>query len=173
MSPLDLKTLIAEVPDYPKPGISFKDLTPLLASPEGFREAVGRMAAHWGRQNVGVIVGAEARGFLWAAALADRIGVGVVPVRKPKKLPRTTIHATYQLEYGTDELHMHADALKPGQRVLIVDDVLATGGTAAAMVDLVKRGGGEVVGLAFVIELGFLKGREKLAGLPIQALAAY
>jgi adenine phosphoribosyltransferase len=170
---LDLKTLIAEVPDYPKPGISFKDLTPLLSSPAGLRAVTDLFADRYRGAGIDAIVAAEARGFLFGGALAHALGTGLIPVRKPKKLPRATIHATYALEYGTDELHMHRDAIKPGQKILIIDDVLATGGTAKAMADLVTQLGGSIVSLAFVIELGFLKGREKLSPHAAFSLVAY
>lgn len=170
---LDLKTYIAEVPDFPKPGISFKDLTPLLASPPAFAEAVDTIAGWYKDERITSIVAAEARGFLWGGALARALGAGLVPVRKPGKLPRKTFKATYALEYGTDELHMHTDALKPGERVLVFDDVLATGGTAAAMAGLVRQGGGTPVAAAFLIELSFLKGRAKLGDVPVRALVGY
>lgn len=170
---LDLKSLIAEVPDYPKPGISFKDLTPLLSSPEGLREVTNLFARRFKDSGVDAIVAAEARGFLFGGALAHALGAGLIPVRKPKKLPRPTIFATYELEYGTDELHMHRDAIRSGQKILIVDDVLATGGTARAMADLVTRLGGTIVSLAFVIELGFLKGRAKLTPHAVTSLVEY
>ena len=169
----DLKTLIAEVPDFPKPGIGFKDLSPLLASAEGLRTVTAGFADRFRADGVELIVAAEARGFLWGGALAHSLGTGLVPVRKPKKLPRPTVHATYELEYGTDELHIHRDAIRPGQKVLILDDVLATGGTARAMTDLVTQLGGSIVSLAFVIELGFLNGRAKLAPHPAFSLVTY
>ena len=170
---VDLKAFIAEVPDYPKPGISFKDLCPILSSPEAFSDAISRLEGEFRDRKIEAIVAAEARGFLWAAPLARSLAAALVPVRKPKKLPRKTISATYELEYGTDELHMHQDAIKSGQRVLIVDDLLATGGTAQAMVQLVEKLGGQVVSLAFIVELAFLKGREKLAPHPVLSLVTY
>jgi len=170
---LDLKSFIAEVPDFPKPGISFKDPTPLLASPAAFRQAIETMAGWYRGAGVTLVVCAEARGFLYGGALAQTLGAGLVPVRKPKKLPRPTVSATYALEYGTDELHMHKDAVKAGQRVLLFDDVLATGGTAAAMAELVRALDGTIVGAAFLIELAFLKGREKLAPAEVRSLVTY
>jgi len=170
---IDLKKYIMEVPDFPKPGISFKDITPLLADPPAFSQALEEMAGWKAAKGAGAIVAPEARGFMWGAPLAVRLGLPFIPIRKPGKLPRKTVKATYALEYGTDELHMHVDAIKPGQKVLIVDDVLATGGTARAIVDMVKAAGGEVAGLAFVIELGFLNGRVKLAGQEVLSLVTY
>ena len=170
---LDLKSFIAEVPDFPKPGISFKDPTPLLASPEAFGQAIAGLADWYKAAGVTAVVAAEARGFLYGGALARALGAGLIPVRKPKKLPRATVSATYQLEYGTDELHMHRDAITPGQQVLIFDDVLATGGTAAAMAELVRALKGTIVSAAFLIELSFLKGREKLAPLDVRSLVTY
>lgn len=170
---IDLKKFILDVPDFPKPGISFKDITPLMANPGAFSEAIARMAEWKPAREAGAIVAPEARGFMWGAPLAVKLGIPFIPVRKPGKLPRKTVKATYALEYGTDELHMHVDAVKAGQKVLIVDDVLATGGTAGAIVELVKSAGGGVVGLAFVIELDFLKGREKLSGQEVLSLVTY
>ncbi len=170
---MDLKTYITEVPDYPKPGISFKDLTPLLASPSGFGEAISRLVTRFRTENIETIVVAEARGFLWGGALAQSLRTGLIPVRKPKKLPRETVHATYELEYGTDELHMHRDALRKGQRVLILDDVLATGGTARATAELVSQLGGNIAALAFIVELTYLKGREKLKPYVVHSLVTY
>jgi len=170
---VDFMSLIAEVPDFPKPGISFKDLTPILASPQAFHESVREIAGWYAGKRISTVVAAEARGFLWAGPLGLALRAGVVPVRKPRKLPRETVSATYQLEYGTDELHMHRDAVKPGDRVLIFDDVLATGGTAKAMVDLVTQLGGQVVSLAFIVELTGLNGRAKLAPHDVRALASY
>ncbi len=152
-----LKARIRHVPDFPKAGILFYDITTLLRDPEGFRLAVDSLALPFQAQEIDVVVGIESRGFILGAAVADRIGAGFSPVRKPGKLPSTTIRETYQLEYGADSLEIHDDAVEPGQRVLIVDDLLATGGTARATTDLVKRLGGEVHGLAFLIELVELK----------------
>jgi len=171
--PIDLKKYIMEVPDFPKPGILFKDITPLLANPAAFSGALDLMAGWKVTRSAGAIAAPEARGFLLGPALAVRLGVPFIPVRKPGKLPRATVKATYALEYGTDELHMHVDAVARGQKVLIVDDVLATGGTAKAIADMINSAGGEVAGLAFLIELGFLKGREKLAGLEVLSLVTY
>lgn len=170
---MDLKALIAEVPDYPKPGVSFKDLSPLLASPEGFREAVRALAEPFRGSGVRAVIASEARGFLWGGAVARELDAGLVPVRKPKKLPRATYAATYALEYGTDELHIHRDALAPGTAVLLVDDVLATGGTAKAMIDLAARVGATVTGLAFVVELAFLNGRAALSPHGVHAVIRY
>jgi adenine phosphoribosyltransferase len=170
---MDLKKYIKEVPDYPKPGISFKDLTPMLSSPEAYREATGRLADEFRGKGIAIVLAAEARGFLWGGPIARGIGAGLVPVRKPGKLPRETVKETYDLEYGKDELHMHKDAIKPGQVVLIVDDLLATGGTAAAMIRLVEKQGGKICALAFVVELSILKGRDKLHPHPVHSLVVY
>lgn len=170
---LDLKTFIAEVPDFPKPGIGFKDMTPLLASVPASTQAIHAIVGWYQGKGIGAVVAAEARGFWWGGAIAQALGAGLIPVRKKGKLPRPTVSATYALEYGTDELHMHKDAITPGMKVLIFDDVLATGGTAHAMVELVEKLGGTVVSLAFVIELGFLKGRAKLVPHDVRALIAY
>lgn len=153
---------LRDVPDFPQPGIVFKDLTPLLADVDAFRFTVDAIADHAGGLPVDKVVGIEARGFIFAAAVAYRLGAGFVPVRKPGKLPSTTVTETYALEYGSDSLDIHRDAIAQGESVLIVDDVLATGGTAAATCRLVERVGGRVGGLAFVVELGFLDGRAKL-----------
>jgi adenine phosphoribosyltransferase len=169
----DLKKLIREVPDYPKPGILFYDLTTLLKDKHGFRNLVDRLCDHYGDRKVDVVVGIEARGFILAPALAYRLGSGFVPVRKPKKLPAKTAQVSYQLEYGTDTLEIHEDAIRPGQSVLISDDLLATGGTAAATVQLVRQLGGIVNGAAFAVELTFLKGRSKLTGLDVFSLIQY
>ncbi|HEX5946095.1 MAG TPA: adenine phosphoribosyltransferase [Acidimicrobiales bacterium] len=153
---------LRDVPDFPQPGIVFKDLTPLLADVDAFRFTVDAIADHAEGLPVDKVVGIEARGFIFAAAVAYRLGAGFVPVRKPGKLPSTTVTETYALEYGSDSLDIHRDAIAQGESVLIVDDVLATGGTAAATCRLVERVGGRVGGLAFVVELGFLDGRAKL-----------
>ena len=170
---LDLRDRVRDVPDFPKPGIVFKDLMPLVADPVYFRETIDRLEAIARPLEPDVILGAEARGFIFGGALADRLGCGFVPARKPGKLPWETIEATYELEYGTDSLQVHADALGEGSRVIVHDDVLATGGTAKAKTELVERLGGEVVGVLFVIELAFLHGRDKLAGYDVQSLITY
>src|SRR5229473_4954807 len=169
----DLKKLIREVPDYPKPGILFYDLTTLLKDKQGFHLLIDRLCEHYNGHTIDVVVGIEARGFIFAPALAYRLNAGFIPVRKPKKLPWKTASVSYQLEYGTDTLEIHSDAVKPGQRVLISDDLLATGGTAAATVELVRKLGGEVVGAAFAVELTFLNGRTKLPGIDVFSLIQY
>jgi adenine phosphoribosyltransferase len=169
----DLEARIRDIPDFPKRGIVFKDVMPLLADPESLRDTVERLAEFAEPRKPDLILGAEARGFILGAALAYRLGCGFVAARKPGKLPWRTISAKYALEYGFDALELHADAIKPGARVLIHDDLLATGGTARAKVDLVEQLGGTVVGLAFVIELQFLDGREKLAGYDVFSLVQY
>ena len=168
-----LKERIRHVPDFPKPGILFYDITTLMKDPSGFKAAVDAMAAPYAGQHVDLVVGIESRGFIFGAAVADRIGAGFTPVRKPGKLPSTTVRATYDLEYGTDSLEIHHDAVAKGQRVLIVDDLLATGGTAAATTDLVKRLGGHVHALAFLIELVALNGRNKLPAETIHSVLKY
>jgi adenine phosphoribosyltransferase len=170
---MDLRAHIQDVPDFPKPGIVFKDITPLLLAPEAFDFAVRSLADHARSLDVELIVAAEARGFIFGGALARELGVGFVPARKPGKLPRATVDVEYGLEYGVDQLQLHADAVEGGTRVLVHDDVLATGGTAKAKVDLVEQLGGRVVGCAFVVELGFLPGREALAGHDVHALVRY
>jgi adenine phosphoribosyltransferase len=170
---VDLRTLIRDVPGFPKPGIVFKDIMPLVADPVAFRQAVGELAEFARPLEPDVILGAEARGFIFGAALAYELGIGFAAARKPGKLPYDTIRATYALEYGTDALELHRDAIAPGTRVLIHDDLLATGGTAKAKVDLVEQLGGIPVGAAFVIELSFLSGREALAPLPVCSLMAF
>jgi len=169
----DLEARIRDIPDFPKRGIVFKDIMPLLADPEALRDTVEQLAEFAEPRQPDLILGAEARGFILGAALAYRLGCGFVAARKPGKLPWRTISAKYALEYGFDALELHADAIKPGARVLIHDDLLATGGTARAKVDLVEQLGGTVVGLAFVIELQFLDGREKLAGYDVFSLVQY
>src|SRR4029079_15535113 len=160
----ELKKLIREVPDFPKPGIIFYDITTVLKDKAGFRRIIEALTEQIRPYNADVVLGIEARGFIFAPALAYNLGAGFVPVRKPKKLPAATERITYELEYGVDTLEIHKDAVKPGSRVIIADDLLATGGTAAAAVRLVEKLGGKVSGVAFVIELEFLKGREKLKG---------
>src|SRR6202142_3928085 len=169
----DLKKMIREIPDYPKPGILFYDLTTLLQDPRGFHSLVDRLCEHYNGHKVDVVAGIEARGFILAPALAYRLNAGFVPVRKPKKLPSKTTSVTYQLEYGTDTLEIHEDAIKPGQSVLISDDLLATGGTAAATVELVRKLGGKVVGASFAVELTFLNGRSKLPGIDVFTMIQY
>ena len=159
---VDLASLVVDVPDFPQPGVTFKDITPLIASPTGLAAAVEGLVRASPRE-VDVVVGMEARGFIVGAPVALALGVGFVPVRKPRKLPRATVSVTYDLEYGTETLAMHADAIPAGARVLVVDDVLATGGTVVATADLVRRLGGEVAHVAVVIELEFLQGRARLA----------
>lgn len=168
-----LKQLIREIPDWPKPGILFYDITTLLKDPQGLSAVIAGLQAGIEPGDVDVVVGIEARGFFFAPTVAHALGKGFVPVRKPKKLPSETESVQYALEYGFDTLEIHKDAIRPGQRVLIVDDVLATGGTAAAVAKLVEKLGGTVTGFAFVIELDFLSGREKLEGYPIQSLVHY
>ena len=168
-----LKSLIREIPDFPKPGILFYDITTLLKDKDGLRETIAGLKAPYAGLGVDVVVGVEARGFIFAPVLACELNAGFVPVRKPKKLPGLRAHVTYDLEYGTDTLEIHRDAIFDGCRVLIVDDLLATGGTAKATVDLIEQLGGKVVGAAFAIELTFLGGREKLAGYDVFSLIQY
>jgi adenine phosphoribosyltransferase len=170
---LDLRNRVRDVPDFPKPGIVFKDLMPLVADPTYFRETIDRLEALARPKQPDIILGAEARGFIFGGALADRLSCGFVPARKPGKLPWETVEATYDLEYGTDRLQVHADAISKGTRVIVHDDVLATGGTARAKTELVEALGGEVVGLLFVVELAFLNGRDKLAGYDVESLITY
>ena len=168
-----LKTKIRHVPDFPKAGILFYDITTLLQDPAGFRAAIDSLAVPFENQGIEIVVGIESRGFIFGAAVADRIGAGFAPVRKLGKLPSTTVRATYDLEYGTDSLEIHDDAVRKGQRVLIIDDLLATGGTARATADLVKRLGGEVHALAFLIELVALNGRQRLEGETVHVVLKY
>jgi adenine phosphoribosyltransferase len=170
---VDLESKIRDIPDFPKRGIVFKDIMPLLADPESLRETVERLAEFAEPRKPDLVLGAEARGFILGAALAYRLGCGFVAARKPGKLPWRTVSAKYALEYGFDVLELHADAISQGARVLVHDDLLATGGTARAKIDLVEQLGGEVVGLAFVIELEFLNGRDKLAGYDVFSLIRY
>jgi len=169
----DLKSKIRNLPDFPKAGILFYDITTLLQEPVGFRLAIDAVALPFKDKGIDVVVGIESRGFIFGAAVADRIDAGFIPVRKPGKLPSKTIRESYSLEYGTDSLEMHADAVRHGQRVLIVDDLLATGGTARATLNLVKQLGGTVHGLAFMIELLALKGRDRLPGEQIHTVLKY
>jgi len=169
----ELKKLIREVPDFPKPGILFYDITTLLKDREGFRDVIDGLRRHYRNANVDTVLGIEARGFIFAPALAYALGAGFVPVRKPKKLPAECVSVTYDLEYGSDTLEMHKDAIGQGHRVLIVDDLLATGGTAAATARMVGNVGGSVAGIGFVVELTFLNGRQKLSGLDVFSLLQY
>ena len=169
----DLKTLIREVPDFPKPGILFYDITTLIKDPCGFRAVIDGLKFHYREAKVDTVLGIEARGFIFAPALAYALGAGFVPVRKPRKLPAAIESISYELEYGQDTLEIHKDAIGDGNRVIIADDLLATGGTARAVVDLVERLGGTVAGLAFVIELSFLNGRERFAGHKVASLLQY
>lgn len=167
------KQLIRNVPDFPTKGILFYDITTLLKDGKAFRDVIEVMAGWYEGQSVDLVLGIESRGFIFASALAGRFGAGFVPIRKPGKLPAATLKKTYDLEYGQDSLEIHCDAIQKGQRVLLVDDLLATGGTAAAALALVKQLGGEVAGVAFLVELEFLNGRSKLPGYEIRSLLKY
>jgi adenine phosphoribosyltransferase len=168
-----LKRMIRHVPDFPKPGILFYDITTLLQDKRGFHEAIGSLAEPFSKAHIDLVVGIESRGFIFGSAVADRLGAGFSPVRKIGKLPARTLRASYDLEYGADALEIHADAVHSGQKVLIVDDLLATGGTAKATHDLIRQLGGDVVALAFLIELVALHGREKLAGQNLHSVLKY
>ncbi|MCG3151691.1 MAG: Adenine phosphoribosyltransferase [bacterium] len=170
---IDLNDYIRNIPDFPKPGIMFKDITPLLASAQALDAAISQMEAHFRDQNVHTVVGIESRGFIFGAPLALRLGASFVPVRKPGKLPYTTERLEYALEYGTDALEIHVDAVLPGNPVVICDDLLATGGTVQATKQLVEKIGGKVIGCCFLIELGFLNGREKLGDTEVLSLIQY
>jgi adenine phosphoribosyltransferase len=170
---MDLASLIRDVPDFPVPGILFKDITTLVRNPAAFREVVSRLADHYADTPVDIVVAIESRGFILGAPLAWHLGAGFVPVRKPGKLPAKSISDSYSLEYGTNTLEIHEDAIQPGQRVLVVDDLLATGGSARAAINLIERLGGKVVGVAFLVELDFLNGRQKLDGYPVLSLIHY
>jgi adenine phosphoribosyltransferase len=170
---LDLHDYIASTPNFPEPGVMFRDITPLLADGAAYAEATNQIVSYARERGVNVVVGPESRGFLVGAPVANEMGIGLVPARKPKKLPREVISESYSLEYGEAALEMHIDAIKHGDKVLITDDLLATGGTIAATIKLVERLGGEVVGLAFFIELTDLHGRDKLQGYDVLALMAY
>ncbi len=169
----DIKKYIREIPDWPKKGVSFKDITTLLKDKDAFRMSVDALCQRYKDKKIDKVICIEARGFILGGALAFDIGAGVVPVRKKGKLPHKTHSVTYELEYGTDTLEIHQDAIKPGERVLIVDDVLATGGTMSAVAELVKKLKGEIVEIAFWFELTYLHGRDKLKGYPVFALAKY
>jgi adenine phosphoribosyltransferase len=168
-----LEELVRDVPDFPKPGIIFKDVTPLWADASAFRFSIDAIADHYAGVEIDRVVGIEARGFILAAPVAYRFGAGFVPVRKPGKLPAEIASESYELEYGTDTLEIHRDGILTGQRVLVVDDVLATGGTAAATIRLVEGLGGSVIGLGFLLELGFLRGRERLTDYELVSLITY
>lgn len=169
----NLKKLIREVPDFPKPGINFYDITTLLKDPTGLEETIDALTEACRGLNIDTVIGVESRGFIFGAPLAYQLGVGFIPVRKPKKLPSDTVSVSYDLEYGTDTLEMHKDAVGEGHNVLIVDDLLATGGTARAVVDLVEGVGGKVSALLFVVELTFLNGRSKFEGHNVKSLISY
>lgn len=170
----DLKKAIRDIPDFPKPGIIFKDITPLLADGELLRETINQLKTRYMNKKIDTVIGIEARGFIFASALAYALGAGLVIIRKPRKLPYKTYQETYSLEYGTDTIEIHQDAVKPGQNVLLIDDVLATGGTISAALNLVNKNfKGTVEEVIFIIELDFLKGREKLKGVPVHSLIHY
>jgi len=173
MKRIDLKSCIRNIPDFPKPGILFRDITTLLKDKSAFKQAVDTIAQNYKGKKIDAVVAVEARGFIFGGAIAHKLGAGFIPVRKRGKLPWKTKCVSYELEYGIDELHMHEDAVIPGERVLIVDDLLATGGTVGAVVDLVKGSGGKIVGIAFLIELKDLKGLDKLKGYPVYSLIKY
>lgn len=170
---MDLTRYIRDIPDFPKPGILFKDITPLLAEPRALQDAIDRLAEHYPADRVDVVAAAEARGFLFAAPLALKLNKPLVPLRKPGKLPHKTHSLRYELEYGSAELHVHIDAVSPGARVLLIDDLLATGGTMAASCQLIAKAGGRVIGCAFLIELSFLGGRAKLHPHDVFSLITY
>ena len=169
----DLKNCIRDIPDFPKEGIVFKDITTLLQDKDALRVAIDALAEKYEGQDIDVVVGIEARGFIFGTALAYKLGTGFVPVRKKGKLPYKTKEVTYDLEYGTDVLEMHEDAVSKDSKVLIVDDLLATGGTVGAVTKLVQEQGADIIGLAFLVELGFLNGREKLGDLPVHSIITY
>jgi len=171
--PLDLRRYIRSIPDFPKAGVMFRDITPLLLDATAFEEALRRMADPYAEGDVDVVVGAESRGFIFGAPIALRLGAGFVPIRKQGKLPADTVSVTYDLEYGTDTVEMHTDAVREGSRVLMVDDLLATGGTMAASCQMVEQAGGRIVGIEFLIELAFLAGRAKLEAYPVRSQIVY
>lgn len=170
---INLADFIRDIPDFPKPGIDFKDITPLLLNPEAFTECIDRFANEFKDKKIDVIAAAEARGFLFAAPLAIKMGVGMVPIRKPGKLPHKKHSHSYELEYGTDTLEMHIDGIEPGQNVLVLDDLLATGGTVLACCKMIEACDANVVSCAFLIHLGFLQGAKKLEGYPIYSMICY
>lgn len=170
---MDLKSFIRDIPDFPKPGIVFKDITPLLAEPRAFQHAIDLLVERYRAVRIDAIAAAEARGFLFSAPLALQLVKPLVPLRKPGKLPHRTHAHAYELEYGSAELHVHIDAIRPGARVLLVDDLLATGGTMAAGCELIRKAGGEVISCAFLVELTFLKGRDKLKPAEVFSLIQY
>lgn len=170
---MELTRFIRDVPDFPKKGILFKDITPLLRDPGALAHAADAMAAPWMGRAVQQVVGMESRGFLFGPLVAERLGAGFIPIRKPGKLPAATIAEEYSLEYGTDRLEMHRDAVAPGESILVVDDLLATGGTAGAALKLVRKAGGKVAGASFLVELDFLAGRAKLEGAEVHSLIHY
>ena len=173
MSAEDLRARIREVPDFPKPGILFYDITTLLKDPAAYRESIDLLTAPYVGKKIDIVVGMESRGFIFSAPMAYQLGAGFVPVRKLGKLPAETVSVEYALEYGTNTLEIHSDAIRPGQKVLIVDDLLATGGTVNGTIELVRRLTGDVVGLAFLVELTFLKGREKLPGQDVRSVISF
>ena len=173
MTPDELRAKIREIPDFPKPGILFYDITTLLKDPVAYRAAIDAMLAPYTGRKIDLVVGMESRGFIFSAPMAYQLGAGLVPVRKLGKLPAETISVEYALEYGSNTLEIHRDAIQPGQQVLIVDDLLATGGTVRGTVDLVHRLQGDIVGLAFLVELAFLKGRDRLADLTVTSVIQY
>src|SRR5436190_3267104 len=173
ITPADLKNAVRNIPDFPKPGIQFKDITPVLADARLFNGCIDLLAANYVPGSVDTVVGIDARGFIFASAVAIKLQAGFVPVRKKGKLPHKTYEQSYDLEYGSNTIAIHADAFQPGSRVLLVDDLLATGGTAAAAAALVQKAGGRIVEISFVIELSFLRGREKLKGYPVRSLVVF
>jgi adenine phosphoribosyltransferase len=173
MSNLNLSELIRNIPDFPIPGIQFKDITTLLNHPQAFRQVITTLTDRYRNRGINVVVGVESRGFIFSAPVAIELGTGLVPVRKPGKLPADTFQIEYELEYGTNKLEIHRDAFQPGARVLLVDDLLATGGTTAAAVELIEQAGGSIEEIAFLIELTFLNGREKMPRHPIYSMIQY
>jgi len=169
----DLKKKIRDIPDFPQKGVLFKDITPLLKDPTCYRRAIELMASRYRDRNINLVVGVEARGFMLGAPVAYELGAGIVPIRKAGKLPHRTLKAAYQLEYGRDQLEIHQDAIQPGDRVLIIDDLLATGGTVGAVITLVEQLKGQIIGLAFLVELTFLEGRKKLPGFETYSLIQF